>query len=688
MLFRFLQHNPAVRLLFSLLLGIVLGNSVAISDTVLLLILVIFVGSALLFFLFQKNNNSGFAVCTMLFFTFFGMFLVQNKKASYALPEELTTHYTKAIIRTAPEEKPNSMAVLLEIVAFKDKWKMQMARFKVLTYFNKDERLKNWRYGDTIISKLTFLPLPKPANPHAFDYGNLLRKRQIYTLARAKTASTTHSVATDFSIIRLAKSVQNYLVGILKRYLPDPKVRGFLQAMTLGDKTSLSPEIRLDFANTGVVHILAVSGLHVGILFGLLNLLFRPLRKTRRGRVVLVGIGLCVIWGFAFISGLSVSVLRAATMFSILQLNMLSLRPYQIYNSVALSALLLLLYNPFYIYEIGFQLSYCAVLGIVTFVPMWNRKLANPILGKLKTLALVSISAQFGIAPLILYYFHQFPSYFLLTNIVVLLLAPLLLGGTLLLLACSAIPFVANMVAILLTFLTKLCIDFVNFMATLPYAILLNYQLDFVQLILTYGFILAVLGYIFKRNRLFFYSLLTILFVGILYSSWRSFGEQRQEFFVVHQVKNKSCCQFVSGQKAFLLTSELLTEKEQEYCILPLWEAKKIRETQQIALQNSPTFILGRTQCQRNHCRFKNQHIVFCNSGIQRLKTPVKITFLVLSKNSDWQTALQNYEISGKIILDSSFTKAQSEKLQKELSALGYFVHNVVIDGAFFLSYE
>lgn len=685
MLFRFLQANPAIRLLLPLLLGILLGNSVSISVTILLGILVVLGVVMLLFFFFQKNSNSGVAVCNLLFFTFLGVFLVQKEKATYSLPQNLGTHYAKAIIRTEAEEKPNSMAVLLEVIALENEKRVQTFHFKALTYFQKDKTLESWQYGDTIIAKLRFQLLPKPTNPYAFDYGKLLHQRQIYGLARGEIAMATHLRASTFSLIRMAKSVQRYLAEILKHYLPNTKVRGFLQAMTLGDKTSLSPEIRLDFTNTGVVHILAVSGLHVGILFGLLNLLFRSFRKTLRGRIFLVALGLAVIWGFAFIAGLSVSILRAATMFSILQLSMLSLRPYQIYNSIALSAILLLIYNPFYIYEVGFQLSYGAVLGIVTFVPMWNREVVNPILDKLKTLVLVSLSAQIGIAPLIFYYFHQFPSYFLFTNIVVLLLAPFLLGGTLLLFIAATFPIFANIIAISLTFLTEICISFVNFMATLPYAILLNYQFDFVQVLLSYGFIFMVLGYVFKRNKTFFYTVLSLLFVGVSYTAWRSFEEQRQEIFVVHQIKEKSCYEFVGGKKAVLLMSDKLTEKELEYSIFPLWEAKNINEKEQFVLQNLSSFSLGNTQYKQKHCIFKNQHIIFCNSEMQFLEKPVKIAFLVLSKNSNWELALKNYEILGTIILDSSFSKQQSQKLQKALLARGYAVHNVSTDGAFLL---
>ncbi len=685
MLFRFLQANPAVRLLLPLILGVLVGNYLNVSLFILAVLLIATFFIFLIISVLKMHSRHFYGILIALFFCCLGVFLVQKTKENNALPKDLGTQYVKAIVRGEAEEKVKSAAVVLEVRQIIKDGKVETTHFKSLTYFPKDSIVQKWQYGDTVIAKLQFLPLPKPMNPYAFDFGKLLSRRQIYVTAQGDLATVRHFSATKFSVFRSARAAQKRLSETLEKYIVDEKARGFLQAITLGDKTSLSPEVRVDFAKAGVVHVLAVSGLHVGILFLLVNFAFQFLKKTRKRRFILVAIGLLVIWSFAFVSGLSVSILRAAIMFSVLQLSVLSLRPYRIYNSIAVSMVLLLLINPFYLFELGFQLSYVAVLGIVTFVPMWNRKpLKNKCLESFKQLVLVSLAAQLGVAPLVLYYFHQLPTYFLLGNIIVLTLAPFLLGGSLLILLFAQVAIIAKPIAFLVEWLTKFCIFAVNGIATLPNAVLLNYSLDFWQMLMVFAILTVIIFYVFKRSKPYFSLLLLVLLCFGGYTMWRNYQENRQQIFVVHHLKGKSGYTLISGREAMLFYSKQLEEKEQNYAISPLLEAKNVKSVGDLQLNTKKRVVVGKSLFYKEHFLVNGKHIVRCPEKTVSLASPTTIDVLILANKADWKLALQNYKVET-IVLDSSFSKSKSQKLAEELSALHYIVHNVNTDGAFIL---
>lgn len=679
MLYRFLQANPAIRVVLPLILGVLLGNYLHFSAFVLLMVLAAICFTTLLLSVFTKRVV--IASLIWLFFIVLGIFLVQNRKENYALPTNLSEHYVRAVVRAEAEEKERSMAVPLTVIALQEEQEFAATHFKTIVYFSKDSTLLEWNYGDTIVAQLQFFPLQNHGNPYAFNYSKLLKQRQIYCTAKGDVAKVEWKVAQEFSPLRYARLTQKRLTKLLDSYIPDKKASGFLQAMTLGDKTSLSPNVQVDFANAGVVHILAVSGLHVGILFLFINFILRPLRATPKGRLLLVCLGILLIWSFAFISGLSVSILRAAIMFSILQLSLLSLRPHRIYNAIGISAFVMLLINPFYLYEVGFQLSYLAVLSIVTFVPIWDKwTVRNVRADKVKKLLLVSLGAQLGVAPLVLYYFHHLPTYFLLGNLVVLVLAPFLLGGSLLILLSSPIPFLAKTLGIMVSELTRLCMFLVNTVALLPKATLLDYSLNFYQMLLLYLLLLTLLFYILKKKGHYFAVFLSCILAFISYTSWRNYQEEHQQMLVVHYVKNKSCYSLLSGKEALLLQREKLEKEDIDYNVKPLWQARGIKKQEIQLAGSSKTSIVYRN----NHALIQNRHIVFCSEHLQNLKNPICIDVLVLNRQSNWRTAIQNYKIE-QIVLDSSFPKWQSQKLSTELSALNFSVHDVNTDGAYVL---
>lgn len=259
-----------------------------------------------------------------------------------------------------------------------------------------------------------------------------------------------------------------------------------LAAMTLGDKSALTKELRDTYSVTGASHILALSGLHLGILYMLLSTLMLQ-RGSHRKRILVQVILVLAIWAFALLVGLPVSVVRSALMISIFALFTLGHRPHLSVNLLALAAIIILVISPTAIYDIGFQLSFLSVLSILMFMPLFARKRQNVIVGCLW----VSLAAQLGTAPLVAYYFGRFSTYFLLTNLVVLPLAYIILVGALLtLLVPAAGPVLFWVVDLLNTFLRQI--------AKLPMASLEGLHPSVVQVFLCYVVILCLYG-AFKR---------------------------------------------------------------------------------------------------------------------------------------------------------------------------------------------
>ena len=302
---------------------------------------------------------------------------------------------------------------------------------KLLLYLRSDSRSVSILPGQQSQFRASPERIASPLNPDAFDFAEWQARKGVYHQAPF-AAQAWSLVDARLSLQGWAYRYREHLLKILHQHLPaGSNELAVGAALILGKRDELSADLRNAYAETGAVHVLAVSGLHLGFVAWGLGLLFGwgPFKKPgwRWLRLVLVLAG---IWGFALVTGLSPSVQRAAVMFSFLWLGQTLGRRASVYNSLGASALLLLLIDPYLLFDIGFQLSYLALLGIVFFQPRLYRLWYSPykMVDYAWGLTTVAIAAQLTTFPLSLYYFHQFPLYFLLTGLVVVLAASFILG--------------------------------------------------------------------------------------------------------------------------------------------------------------------------------------------------------------------------------------------------------------------
>lgn len=354
----------------------------------------------------------------------------------------------KAHLIQEPEEKKNSTRAVLQVYeVLKDSvWEKQEAR--VNAYFAK-ETSANLKYGDLIWVSGSPSPTSPPANPGEFDYRNYLAYQNIHfqQFVGDGFSLTGHSEPNWF--VARAITIRDQCVARISKYIQNPKSRAVVLALVIGVKDELDNELIQSFSATGAMHVLAVSGLHVGIIYGILFALLKRFNlHKRKYRWWVALLSVSVLWAYALLTGLSPSVLRAVTMFSFVALGSALFRKGNIYNTLSLSALALLLYNPYLIMSVGFQLSFLAVFGIVYLHPkiygLWRTD--RWLLDKIWSITCVSIAAQLATGPLSMLYFHQFPTYFLVSNLFIIPAAFAILIGGLILLATSFIPALATLV--------------------------------------------------------------------------------------------------------------------------------------------------------------------------------------------------------------------------------------------------
>ncbi|RED97043.1 ComEC/Rec2 family competence protein [Marinoscillum furvescens] len=306
----------------------------------------------------------------------------------------------------------------------------------------KKSNAPTYTYGDVLVVRKGFFEVATPKNPYEFDYRQYLSLQNIY--AHAFVSSEDVKVlghAPPNSLLAMALHIRVKARELLFECIRSTREQAIVVALLLGVKDYLDSELKEAYSSAGAMHVLAVSGLHVGIVYLLLSLAFKRFKNTLVGAVAFVLLSLTIIWLYALVTGFSPSVMRAATMFSVVILSDGLQRRSNIFNSLGVAAVLLILINPKIIYAVGFQLSFAAVLGIVLLHGPLYRLLdiQGKVLDYVWSITCVSVAAQLATFPLTLLYFHQFPTYFLISNLVVIPAATVMMVGGLVVVVSAAI---------------------------------------------------------------------------------------------------------------------------------------------------------------------------------------------------------------------------------------------------------
>jgi len=445
---RFFQRNPFVLLLIPTILGILVGHYVTCVWLVVSCTLVL-VASCFLGYVWSRIRSNQWIVwaCLVALFSLsYARSYLSEQNANFLLLDQPITYELQ--ITQIPQLKPRSVQLRAQLLSRWDSTESVPVSGRVQLTLPCDSVSKKLKKGDILVAR-TKITWFNRGNPSVSNYADYLRSMgyvgQAFLEKRDYYVRTYQPVR---SLTSWAEDCQQWVVHRLERaHLPNQE-QAVLAALLVGDRSDLDAATKQSFSVAGAMHVLAVSGLHVGIVYAILWAFltgwgyWKPLYEERRRRIVNTILIIVFLWGYAFITGLSPSVMRAALMFSLFAIGKFLERPHLPYNTLAASAFILLWIDPFMLRQVGFQLSYAAVTSLFCVQPMLRQllpRIGNPVLRYMWDLLTVSIAAQIGTLPLTLYYFAQTSNYFALTNLLVIPLAGVIIYVVLIYLVFS--PF-------------------------------------------------------------------------------------------------------------------------------------------------------------------------------------------------------------------------------------------------------
>ena len=411
-------------------------------------------------------------------------------------------------------------------------------RGAVLLNIQRDSLRELLAIDTQILVNAEFKRVSPPLNPNQFNYKEYLAKQGIHHQLFIESTAFLQLSNTTSSLVGVSGKFRNKIQRSLLKYNFKRDELAVITALLLGQRQDISKELLTDYASAGAIHILAVSGLHVGIILLILSFLFKPLEKIKNGAYLKALCIVLLLWMFAFIAGLSASVVRAVTMFTFLAIGQSLRRKKVVEFSLISSMLFLLIVKPMFLFDVGFQLSYLAVFGIIWLQPKLVA-LYNPrflIDKKVWQLITVSIAAQVGILPLSIYYFQQFPGLFVLSNLVIIpFLGAILIGG-ILVICMSLLHVLPNFLGLMYGYVISLMNDFVSWVGAQEQFLFQEISISFAMMLCCYLLIFSGILYLIKRTpRKFIFFLIVVLLIQSLYFFEQRKAIEKEALIVFHK---------------------------------------------------------------------------------------------------------------------------------------------------------
>ncbi|MBN1199667.1 MAG: ComEC family competence protein [Bacteroidales bacterium] len=427
---------------------------------------------------------------------------------------------------------------------------------KVVLFLEKDSNALALRYGDWILVSVSLKPLQDESNPYGFDPAGYYRRKGIYAQGWvAPTDWKLTGIPESNSLKRLALGVRDRLLKILKENDLKGEEFAVASAILLGYTGDIGSDLRKGFAASGAMHILAVSGMHVGIIFLFLETLLAVLKRRKFGRLIKAFLMILMIWCYAMVTGLSPPVFRAALMISLIILGKTLRRKPDSLNVVGGAMMTLLLLDPTLLLHLGFQFSFLAVFGILfLYKPLFSLMPSRGwVLTRVWGLMAVSIAAQIATFPMALYAFHQFPNYFLLTNMLVLPLASLVIYNGIGVLVLSPFPVFSALLAKTLSFIVWLLNTVIRFIEELPGSVSGGIYMHWIEVALLYGVIVSIACFLFFQKARWVYTFLGLLLLWSTIGFLRDDDQLYRNRMMIFKVNGASQYLFIQGQKAVFL---------------------------------------------------------------------------------------------------------------------------------------
>jgi len=661
-----LQKHPLLRLLLPLGLGIWLAD--AFYETWAhvqgYLWVVTLFSFCLLFFSLWKFKR-GFALFFHLTLIGLGMLLTGHSLAKSAFP--FTAEYAtyRVVVIQQPEEKERSVLCSSVVLERVDTLQQGVEGKNFLLYLEKDSAAFSLAKGDSLLVYAQLEPVASSGIPDAFDYARYLRRKGVSGSAyvpRNHWKQVGHQETTTLS--DRMEEARGALIQLYQDLGFQGDELAVLSALTVGEKEELTEDIQEVYSISGASHVLAISGLHIGLLYMILWLCCAPLRRRKSLRILSIFLIIGVLWGFALLTGFPVSVVRSVIMFSLMGISTLMTEKPHTLNTLATAAFVMLLCRPLWLFEVGFQMSFAAVASIVLLHPLISSYLPvkNRLLRRIRDLFSVSIAAQIGVAPLVAFYFHRFSVYFLLTNFWVIPMVSVIMYVVILMLVCTPFPALQQGVALLLDKLLHLQHVVLERITLLPMASVERIWLDVAEVLGWYVVVWLCYRFLVKhtaRRTLWALGGLFLLIGGHWWIGW--YGSQ-QPGLLFYNVRGCPAVHLVSDSgHSWIAASDSLQQVDRLLQMAdPYWMHHRMEVPQVQRVDNQLVSFQGKRICLVNDDRWRRK------SSEQKLA----VDYLYVSTGyRGTLSELQALFDIKEIILDASLSDFYRERLEKECAS-------------------
>ena len=614
----------------------------------------------------------------MLLCVCLGMYISKQNENNNRFENQGKQGVFKAEIIAAPVNKPKSFLLRVKTTAFAaDSLHFKTTQGNAILYIAKTESSKALRIGDQILV-CAKLNAPKQGNnPEEFDYTKYLARKGI---GATSFVDSTHwkltQKNTHFSITQKAEDFRTSLLNVYKAHHLEGDEYSVLAALTLGYQDEIQDDLYTSYSNSGALHILSVSGLHVGIIYAIFAFALAFLDKSAIKRIIKSVVIILLLWGYALLTGLSPSVMRATVMFSMVAFASVFNYKSQIYNTIFFSAFILLIYDPNYLFDVSFILSYTAVLSIVFFQPYLKKlcHFTNKPLRWSWDMFCVSVAAQIGTFPLGLYYFHKFSNHFLLTNFIAIPISSGIIYLAVLLFIVSPVPYLNDWIGIALKWLLKAQNNSIVYIDHLPYSTF-HIWINEVDVILIYLFILGLTIFFMKKRfsmMIWALSCLLILQVGMLF---RKFQSQQSNEVVIYSNPKLTAVDFIDKGAHCLFTTDSA-------------KTQQIAQTFWLKMQlASPQNIVHTANYHQGFFSFSGKHFYILTDSIyhnKSAKEKLSLDYLILGNKAHIKIKdIANLFEVKTLVIDDTYSEWKAKSLALECREKGISCYSMKEKGCF-----
>jgi competence protein ComEC len=603
-----------------------------------------------------------------------GIMITAWKDTSAIIPRDFFTSTFQLVeINDIPIYNNKSINTTVDILAYETQGKWHKGNWPCKVNFRQTTHYPVFNPGTRLMVKGEVKKIDLPVAPYEFSYNKYLKYKGIQCQLILFQNKSIPLKERNKSLIYRLLNFRQFLLDKLNNKLIDKREQAVLSSLVLGFTGNLDPEIRTSFAATGTVHILSVSGMHVGIVYFLLLSLLFFLNKSQKLRILRSILIIAGIWFYALITGFAPPIIRSAVMFSFFAAGEALNRGSNGFNTLAASAFFILLFNPYQIMDIGFQLSYAAIIGILLFYEPIYQKYHSKywFLDKIWALVAVSFAAQLCTLPLTLWYFHQFPIYFIPANLIVVPLSTLILYGGLLLLGVSFVHPIATCVAFIMKYLLLFLNETIIKIEHLPASLIKNIYVSSFEAIVLFLVIITVAIWIYNKNSRAILFLLICSLTFVASKVIHQISLHSQQNLIIYNTPGHSSLALTSKGSILLLTDSICLKKI-EKASTNMYLRMNINQSKSMII---PSTAKADTHVNEIHIhlfagkniliQFQNKRIVWLNDkNILKYTCARKpyVDYVIVTRNSRCKPdQILKYFNAALLIYDASFKSNETE---------------------------